>query len=148
MWVPKQAISHELHFTSKKYSPKAEVDPHAPWTSVTLTCVPQLLVPINRENDQKVAQDINYDSEYEEAAQSCSDPRWAIQCVAIGVLRAVQIRPIYNHCIYYAELTRNSLSKTNNMRVKNQKNYDINYMVGTPGMWSPASLIFPSWTPW
>lgn len=64
-----------------------------------LTCVPELLVPIHGEDDQEVAQDVNDDSEDEEAPQSCGNPRRAVQDGVTGVWRgAVQVRPIYNHC--------------------------------------------------
>lgn len=65
-----------------------------------LTCVPELLVPIHGEDDQEVAQDVNNDGEDEEAPQSCGDPRRAIQDGVTGFWRgAVQVRPIYHHCI-------------------------------------------------
>lgn len=65
-----------------------------------LTCVPELLVAIHREDNQEVAQDVDDDSEDEEAAQSCGNPGRAVQDGVAGVWRgAVQVRPIYNHCI-------------------------------------------------
>lgn len=64
-----------------------------------LTCVPELLVAVHREDDQQVAQDVDHDGEDEEAAQSCGDPGRAVQDGVTGVRRrAVQVRPIYNHC--------------------------------------------------
>lgn len=58
-----------------------------------LTCVPELLVPIDGEDDQQVPQDVHHDGEDEKAAQSCGDPRRVAQRSG-----AVQVRPIYDHC--------------------------------------------------
>lgn len=64
-----------------------------------LTCVPELLVAIHGEDHQEVTQDVNDDGEYEEAPQSCGNPRRAVQDGVTGVWRgAVQVGPIYNHC--------------------------------------------------
>lgn len=76
-----------------------------------LTCVPELFVPIDGEDDQQVAQDVHHDGEDEEAAQSCGDPRRAVEnggggVVVVGVRRgAVQLRPICDHCTGRANLT-------------------------------------------
>lgn len=64
-----------------------------------LTCVPELLVAVHGEDDQQVAQDVHHDGEDEKAAQSCGDPRRAVQDGVTRVRRgAVQEGPIYNHC--------------------------------------------------
>lgn len=45
----------------------------------TLTCVPELLVPVHGENNQQVAKYVDHDGEDEHAPQSAGKPRRAAE---------------------------------------------------------------------